>query len=51
MKCRPVVTAHGGTARALVPVLGAATRDEAVHHSIDQGVVYVFTESGVARCG
>jgi broad specificity phosphatase PhoE len=46
-----VVTAHGGTARALVAVLGAATQDEAVHHSIDQGVVYVFTEEGVARYG
>jgi probable phosphoglycerate mutase len=46
-----VVTAHGGTARALVAVLGAATRDEAVHHSIDQGVVYVFAEDGVTRYG
>jgi probable phosphoglycerate mutase len=46
-----VVAAHGGTARALVAVLGVATPDEAVHHSIDQGVVYVFAESSVTRYG
>jgi hypothetical protein len=44
-----VVTAHGGTARALVAVLGVEPPDEAVHHSIDQGVVYVFAETGLTR--
>jgi len=44
-----VVTAHGGTARALVAVLGVAAPDEAVHHSIDQGVVYVLSEGRVTR--
>ncbi len=44
-----VVTAHGGTARALLAVLGVAVPDEAVHHSIDQGVVYLFNENRVAR--
>jgi hypothetical protein len=49
--CLPVVAAHGGTARALVAILGAAMQDEAVYHSIDQGVVYVFAENGVMRYG
>jgi len=44
-----VVIAHGGTARALVAVLGVAPPDEAVHHSIDQGVVYVFADGSVTR--
>jgi len=44
-----VVTAHGGTARALVAALGVAAPDQAVHQSIDQGVVYVFSEGGVTR--
>lgn len=44
-----VVTAHGGTARALVAVLGVAAPDDAVHHSIDQGVVYVLSEGRVTR--
>jgi broad specificity phosphatase PhoE len=44
-----VVTAHGGTARALIAFLGIAAPDEAVHRSIDQGVVYVFGDGGVTR--
>jgi broad specificity phosphatase PhoE len=44
-----VVTAHGGTARALVSFLGFATPDEAVHHTIDQGVVYVFADRSVTQ--
>jgi broad specificity phosphatase PhoE len=44
-----VVTAHGGTARALVAVAGVAMPDEAVHHPIDQGVVYVFSGNSLAR--
>jgi len=46
-----VVTAHGGTARALVAVLGVADRETAVHESIDQGVVYVFADNRMARYG
>jgi probable phosphoglycerate mutase len=46
-----VVTAHGGTARALVAVLGVAKPDEAVHHEIDQGVVYVFAGGSVTQYG
>jgi broad specificity phosphatase PhoE len=44
-----VVTAHGGTARALIAFLGIAPPDEAVHRSIDQGVVYVFAGGRVTR--
>jgi probable phosphoglycerate mutase len=46
-----VVAAHGGTARALIAHLAIAPPDEAVHHSIDQGVVYVFADGGLARYG
>jgi len=44
-----VVTAHGGTARALVAFLGVASPDKAVHHTIDQGVVYVFADRSVTK--
>jgi probable phosphoglycerate mutase len=44
-----VVTAHGGTGRALIAVLGVETPDEAVHHTIDQGVVYVFADRTVTK--
>ena len=44
-----VVCAHGGTARALIAHLGVAPPEEAVHHPIDQGVVYVFAGGGVTR--
>jgi broad specificity phosphatase PhoE len=44
-----VVTAHGGTGRALVAVLGIAPHEEAAHHAIDQGVVYVFAEGRLTR--
>jgi len=44
-----VVTAHGGTARALIAFLGVAPPDEAVHHTIDQGVVYVFADRSVTK--
>lgn len=46
-----VVTAHGGTARALIAFLGVAAPDEAVHRSVDQGVVYVFAGGDVTRHG
>jgi broad specificity phosphatase PhoE len=44
-----VVTAHGGTGRALIAVLGVEAPDEAVHHTIDQGVVYVFADRSVTK--
>ncbi len=44
-----VVTAHGGTARALVGHLGFAPPDEAVHQPIEQGVVYVFAGGALTR--
>ncbi len=44
-----VVSAHGGTARAMIAFLGIAAPDEAVHHSIDQGVVYVFAGGSLSR--
>jgi broad specificity phosphatase PhoE len=44
-----VVCAHGGTGRALIAVLHVVPRDQAVHHSIDQGVVYVFEGNSLAR--
>jgi probable phosphoglycerate mutase len=44
-----VVTAHGGTARAMIALLGVASHDGAVHHSIDHGVVYVFNGRSLKR--
>ena len=46
-----VVTAHGGTARALIAFLGVEAAEQAVHHSIDQGLVYVFANSSVTQYG
>jgi broad specificity phosphatase PhoE len=44
-----VVAAHGGTARALIAHLGLAPLQDATHHSIDQGVIYVFAGSSLTR--
>jgi probable phosphoglycerate mutase len=44
-----VVCAHGGTGRALVAVLGITPPEQAVHRSIDQGVVYVLAPNSLAR--
>jgi probable phosphoglycerate mutase len=44
-----VVTAHGGTARALVAFLGVAPPDKAAHQPIEQGVVYVFADNRLTR--
>jgi probable phosphoglycerate mutase len=44
-----VVAAHGGTARALIAHLALAPAQDATHHAIDQGVVYVFAGSGLTR--
>ena len=44
-----VVTAHGGTGRALVAYLGVAAPDAAVHEPIEQGCVYVFAGNEMTR--
>ena len=44
-----MVTAHGGTARALVGYLGIATPEEAAHQPIEQGVVYLFADKQLTR--
>ena len=44
-----VVTAHGGTARALAALTGVVPREDAAHVSIEQGVVYVFAENRLTR--
>jgi broad specificity phosphatase PhoE len=44
-----VVTAHGGTARALVGHLGIAPPEEAAHQSVEQGVVYLFADKQLTR--
>jgi probable phosphoglycerate mutase len=46
-----VVTAHGGTARALIGLLGIKPPEEAAHYPIDHGVVYVFAGGHVTRYG
>ena len=44
-----VVTAHGGTARALVGHLGIAPPEQAAHQPIEQGCVYVFADGALTR--
>ncbi|MBI3703230.1 MAG: histidine phosphatase family protein [Rhizobiales bacterium] len=44
-----VATAHGGTARGLMAVLGIAKPAAAPLIDIDQGVVYVFADGKLAR--
>ncbi|MBX9772880.1 MAG: histidine phosphatase family protein [Xanthobacteraceae bacterium] len=44
-----VVTAHGGTGRALVGHLGIAAPEDAAHHPIEQGVVYLFADQQLTR--
>lgn len=46
-----VVTAHGGTARALFAHLGMAAPERATQGDIDQGVVYVIADGVLARHG
>jgi broad specificity phosphatase PhoE len=46
-----VVAAHGGTARALIAHLAIAPPEDAVHYSIDQGVVYAFADGEMTRYG
>ena len=44
-----VVVAHGGTARALIAVLGIKPPNKAPQVDIDQGVVYRFADGAMAR--
>lgn len=44
-----VVAAHGGTARALIAHLALAPAQDATHHSVDQGVVYMFADNWLTR--
>jgi broad specificity phosphatase PhoE len=44
-----VVTAHGGTARALIGHLGIAAPEEAAHQPIEQGCVYLFADQKLTR--
>ncbi|HEV3396952.1 MAG TPA: histidine phosphatase family protein [Xanthobacteraceae bacterium] len=46
-----VVVAHGGTARALIAVLGIAPPAEAPLIEIGQGIVYRFADGGMSRYG
>jgi broad specificity phosphatase PhoE len=46
-----VVIAHGGTARALIVVLGIALPAEAPSLEIGQGVVYRFADGSMSRYG
>jgi broad specificity phosphatase PhoE len=46
-----VVIAHGGTARALIAVLGIAPPAEAPSVDIGQGVVYRFANGSMSRYG
>jgi broad specificity phosphatase PhoE len=44
-----VAVAHGGTARALMVVLGIETPESAADLTIEQGAVYVFGDGGLAK--
>src|SRR5262249_14488075 len=48
---KTVVGAHGGTARALIGVLGIAPPAQAPAIDIVQGVVYRFTAGSMSRFG
>jgi probable phosphoglycerate mutase len=44
-----VAVAHGGTARALMVALGFETPESAADLMVEQGAVYVFGDSGLAK--
>jgi broad specificity phosphatase PhoE len=46
-----VVSAHGGTLRALIALAGIARPAEAAELTIEQGVVYVFSNGGMEKYG
>jgi broad specificity phosphatase PhoE len=49
LKGDAVVVAHGGTARALIAVLGIAPSSQAPQIDIDQGVVYRFADGRMSK--
>jgi broad specificity phosphatase PhoE len=49
LKADTVAVAHGGTLRALMVALGLETPQSAADLPIEQGVVYVFSDSGLAK--
>jgi probable phosphoglycerate mutase len=49
LKVDTVAVAHGGTARALMVVLGIETPANVADLTIEQGAVYVFGHGGVAK--
>ncbi len=49
IECDAVVAAHGGVCRALMSELGHESNDRGSTGEIGQGVIYVFSESGLAR--
>jgi broad specificity phosphatase PhoE len=49
LKADTVAVAHGGTARALMVALGIETPASASDLYIEQGVVYLFSNGGVAK--
>jgi broad specificity phosphatase PhoE len=49
LKADTVVVAHGGTARALMVVLGFETPQSAADLPIAQGAVYLFGDGGLSR--
>lgn len=49
LKADTVAVAHGGTLRALMVALGFETPQSAADLPIEQGVVYVFSDSGLAQ--
>jgi broad specificity phosphatase PhoE len=44
-----VAVAHGGTARALMVVLGIETTASALDLTIEQGAIYVFSDGGLTK--
>lgn len=46
-----IAVAHGGTARALMVLLGLETPQSAADLYIEQGTVYVFGDGGLAKFG
>jgi broad specificity phosphatase PhoE len=49
LKGDAVVSAHGGTARALIAHLRIAAPEDATHYSIEHGTVYVFAGNSLTR--
>jgi broad specificity phosphatase PhoE len=49
LKTDTVAVAHGGTARALMVVLGFETSASAANLTIEQGAVYVFSDGGLSK--